>query len=109
MNALLTYAVGSAAVLAVLWGGFRLLLRSQKTFRVNRILLNVILYFSLCAPLLLSCLSIPVPDGRDQGAVGLMTLSGITVSAGDVGGVFRFLPETCPEWSRRGNRSAASS
>ena len=85
MNALLTYAVGSAAVLAVLWGGFRLLLRSQKTFRVNRILLNVILYFSLCAPLLLSCLSIPVPDGRDQGAVGLMTLSGITVSAGDVG------------------------
>ena len=73
MNALLTYAVGSAAVLAVLWGGFRLLLRSQKTFRVNRVLLNVILYFSLCAPLLLSRLSIPVPDGRDPGVVGLMT------------------------------------
>ena len=79
MNALLTYAVGSAAVLAVLWGGFRLLLRSQKTFRVNRVLLNVILYFSLCAPLLLSRLSIPVPDGRDPGVVGLMTLAGLTV------------------------------
>lgn len=79
MNALLTYAVGSAAVLAVLWGGFRLLLRSQKTFRVNRVLLNAILYFSLCAPLLLSRLSIPVPDGRDPGVVGLMTLAGLTV------------------------------
>ena len=79
MNALLTYAVGSAAVLAVLWVGFRLLLRSQKTFRVNRVLLNLILYFALCAPLLLSRLSIPVPDGRAPGVVGLMTLSGQTV------------------------------
>lgn len=79
MNALLTYAVGSAAVLAVLWVGFRLLLRSQKTFRVNRVLLNLILYFALCAPLLLSRLSIPVPDGRASGLVGLMTLSGQTV------------------------------
>ena len=79
MNALLTYAVGSAAVLAVLWVGFRLLLRSQKTFRVNRVLLNLILYFALCAPLLLSRLSIPIPDGRAPGVVGLMTLSGQTV------------------------------
>lgn len=80
MNGLLTYAVGSAAVLAVLWGGFRLLLRSQKLFRVNRALLNTILYFSLCAPLLLSRLSIPVSE-RAPEVVGVMTLAGVTVSS----------------------------
>lgn len=78
MDGLLAYAVASAAVLVVLWGGFRLLLRSQKTFRVNRILLCLILYFSLCAPVLFSRLSIPVSDEAPE-VVGLMTLAGVSV------------------------------
>lgn len=81
MDGLLAYAVASAAVLVVLWSGFRLLLRSQKTFRANRILLCLILYFSLCAPVLFSCLSIPVSDEAPD-VVGLMTLAGVSVLSG---------------------------
>ena len=59
MNALLTYLAGSALMLVLLWTGFRLLFYAQKTLRVNRVLLTVILAFSVTAPLLLS----PVRSG----------------------------------------------
>ena len=84
MNGLLTYAVGSAAVLAVLWGGFRLLLRSQKIFRVNGALLILILCFSVCAPLLISRITVTAPE---QGTVllGLMTVGDAAEDAGPEG------------------------
>lgn len=81
MSVLLTYAVGSALVLAVLWGGYRLLMRGQKTFRVNRILLDLTLYFSAFAPVLMSMVSIPVPE-QAFGMVGLMALPEVTVYGG---------------------------
>ena len=70
---LLTYAVGSALLLALLWAGYRLLLRSQKIFRVNGTLLILILCFSVCAPLLISRITVTAPE---QGTVllGLMTV-----------------------------------
>ena len=78
---LLTYAVGSALLLALLWAGYRLLLRSQKIFRVNGALLILILCFSVCAPLLISRITVTAPE---QGTVllGLMTVGDAAEDAG---------------------------
>lgn len=73
MSGLLTYAVGSALVLCILWAGFRLLFYGQKTIRINRFLLNMILCFSLCVPVLMSYVSIPV-SGKTQDVVGVMAI-----------------------------------
>lgn len=81
---LLTYAVGSALLLALLWAGYRLLLRSQKIFRVNGALLILILCFSVCAPLLISRITVTAPE---QGTVllGLMTVGDAAEDAGPEG------------------------
>ena len=73
MNALLTYLAGSALMLVLLWTGFRLLFYAQKTLRVNRVLLTVILAFSVTAPLLLSPVRLPVPE-RLPDLAGLMSV-----------------------------------
>ena len=73
MNALLTYLTGSALMLVLLWIGFRLLFYAQKTLRVNRVLLTVILAFSVTAPLLLSPVRLPVPE-RLPDLAGLMSV-----------------------------------